>query len=723
MSAFLLVAALLSGTVEDSAGRPLAGATIEVASVRSVRSSTDGRFSLDLPPGEYQVRFAHPGFRGETRRMRAGELVVVRLQPVVEETITVSGIRADAVTPVTKTDIDRHSIERNYHQQDIPLLMRDAPSIHAYAESGVGGSGYSYITMRGMSPTRINFTLDGVPLADSEDMATYFADFPDLAHSLQSIQIQRSAGTSTVGSASFAGSVNLQSIDLSQTESAHARVAGGSFGNRFGTVGYQSGELPGGFALYTRASWNESDGFRDSSGIRQRNLFVSAAKQTGTSQIKLTGFTGHEWQQLSFYATDAGTLETDLRANPLQPEEKDSFGYDLAQLQYLRALGDDTNMTASVYYQRGYGWYRLFDDGFARTGLRQYGLDGLLLGSMVTLERRAGPFTANYGLHVNRFEREHTRDLVDGARDYFNYGVKSEANAFAKVSYDRGAMHLYGDAQLRHAGFSYHGEVDIEPIDWTFFNPRLGVRYALSPRASVYASTGYSTREPARNDMFFGEDNASVAHDLRAVRPERVLNVEAGIDITMSRLALAANVYSMEFRNEIALTGELSEIGLPLRRNVDRSYRRGIELDATAQATQSVRLRTTANVSRNRIATWLTYRNVEPLLTPPVLLNQAIEYTPSPRFGAGLVARYVAESYLDNANDEALVTPSYVVVDGNVSISLGRLLSAGDPRLSVQVNNLFDNDRIYASGYAFDGVPYYFPQATRNFVVMLDFRL
>src|SRR5438270_3606959 len=183
-------------------------------------------------------------------------------KPKLEESIVVSGIRADETTPVTKSNIERVDIARDYHQQDIPLLMTETPSINAYTESGIGSSGYAYITLRGVSPTRINFTLDGVPLADSEDMATYFADFPDLARSLESIQIQRGVGTSTVGSASFGGSVNLESIDLAPKSSTDARVSGGAYGQRFATVGYQSGYTPGGFALYSRLSVNHTDGFR-----------------------------------------------------------------------------------------------------------------------------------------------------------------------------------------------------------------------------------------------------------------------------------------------------------------------------------------------------------------------------------------------------------------------------------------------------------------------------
>lgn len=719
------MAATLRGTVTDNAGRPAAGATV-VVGAQQVVTDDSGVFAFDVPDGQYLLRVTHPGFAAVTRKVAAGSTADVQLQPAFSETMVVAAIRAEAATPVTKTDIDREEIERHYHGQDVPLLLRDTPSIHAYSESGVGGAGYSYISLRGVSPTRINFTLDGVPLADSEDMGTYFADFPDLARSLESVQIQRGAGTSTVGSPSFGGSVNLESISLSQESQTTATLGGGSFGNRQVSVGWQSGALANGLSIYSRVSYLESDGFRDNSGMRQRNLFLSAAKQLGDAQLKLTGFSGHEDQQLSFYATDLDTLRTNPRANPLTPDDRDSFGYDLAHLQYIRPLGAGSDMTASVYYQRGYGWYRL--------GGARYGLDGMLLGAMATWSRTAGAWRVNSGVHVNRFKRDHTLD-----DDYANYGVKGEANVFSKLSRDLGRWLLYADMQLRHTDFEFHGDVAIPAKSWTFFNPKLGARVELSPRSGAYISGGTSTREPARNDFFHGEDNPTVAYDLGAVRPERVVDFELGWDYRTSRIEIAANVYAMEFRSEIAATGELSDIGLPLRRNVDRSSRRGIELDATWQATPMIRLRTNANLSRNRIGKWtqfydvydadfafagsrpITYRDVEPLLTPPVIVNQAIEVTPSPRLSLGGVGRYVARSYLDNTND--LETPAFFVMEANVSYAL-----TSWARASLQVNNLLDNDRVYASGYSYPfiagdtvtGTPYYYPQAGRNAVLLLN---
>jgi len=740
--AFLLVfpvvvsAATLRGVVRAVDGHPVANANVEVNGVHAT-TDAEGRFAIDIATGAYTVVVTRSGFQPVAMNAATDADVVITLRPGLAESIVVSGIRAEAKTPVTKSDVDRATIQRDYYGQDIPLLLRDTPSIDTYAEAGVGGSGYSYITLRGISPTRINFTLDGVPLADSEDMTTYFADFPDLARSLQSIQVQRGVGTSTVGSPSFGGSVNLESLAPSSEQSTSAEIGIGSFGTKTATVGYQSGSLPGGYAFYTRLSADQSNGFRESSGYRARNLFVSASKQNEDSQLRLTGFTAHEWTQQSFLAVDSDTLKQNLRANPFGPNDRDSFGYDLAQLQYLRAISQSTNMTASAYYQRGYGWYRLGDS--------RYGLDGLLLGSLVTLSTTHGPWTANYGLHVNNFRREHTLDdEVSDDRAYFNYGTKSEANAFAKFSYDAGRWHLYSDMQLRTADFHYHGDVPIDPIRWTFFNPKLGARYDLTPSSGVYASAGLSRREPARSDLFGGEDNASVSYDLHAVRPERLLDFEGGWDYRGASASVHANVYAMEFRNEIASTGELSEIGALLRRNVDRSYRRGIEVEYSWQAATRVRLRGNANLSHNRIHSWtqfydvydeagnitgsepITFHDVNPVLTPSLIVNQTIELAPSSKTTVGLTARHVGRSYLDNTNNGSFTAPAFTTFEASAGIAL-----AHNMNIRVQINNLLNDRRVFPSGYSYlfltpqrtiEGISYYYPQATRNATVMVDFR-
>jgi len=116
------------------------------------------------------------------------------------------------------------------------------------------------------------------------------------------------------------------------------------------------------------------------------------------------------------------------------------------------------------------------------------------------------------------------------------------------------------------------------------------------------------------------------------------------------------------------------------------------------------------------------------LLTPTVLLTQSIDWAPMRRFAIGGVLRYSNRSYLDNTNDARFVTPAWTTVDGSASYEVTRAI-----RVTVRVNNIFDARRVYPSGYSYqfitqpssaiDGISYYYPQATRNAVVLVDFKL
>ncbi|MCZ6726747.1 MAG: TonB-dependent receptor, partial [Acidobacteria bacterium] len=380
--------------------------------------------------------------------------------------------------------------------------------------------------------------------------------------------------------------------------------------------------------------------------------------------------------------------------------------------------------------------------------LLEFGIDQSFVGSRVTLSKSTERLSTTVGVHFNDFGGDHTLD-VGGSRIYENTGLKETANAFGKVELPLGRWLFFGDLQLRWAAFSYRGDVDLEPVDWRFIDPKIGVRRALSHRMSVYASLGRAQREPARLDMLQGEDNATVAIDLEAVRPEKVLDLEVGINLETPRLTLEANVYAMEFTDEIALTGELSEVGLPLRRNVDDSYRRGLEVDLKWLASSSWSLLLSGNLSHNRISEWtqyydvfdeqgawigsepITYKDVPPLLSPETILNLGVEWTRrESRFA--LMGRYVADAHLDNTGLGEFRLPSYTNFDLRASVDLGRWWSAGSPRITVFVNNLLDSDQQFPSGYSYqfinrdgagrdslDGIPFYYPLATRNVVLAL----
>jgi iron complex outermembrane receptor protein len=675
----------------------------------------------------------------------------VVLMPSVEEAMTVIGIRAGEEVPVTKRNLDRAEIETLSYGQDVPALLQYTPSMTWYSDSGIG-SNYSYFSMRGIQQTRINMTFDGAPLNDPAEHAVYFNNFHDFANTVDSIQIQRGVGTSSVGSPSYGGSVNFASGPAAPTREGDLRLILGSYDTRRASVAYESGILDNGLAVSGRLSFADTDGYRDNSGTKQRTLFFNAGWQGERSSLKLVSFLGNVETQLAFLAVDPATLRENRRFNPLDEAERDDFGQDFAQLQYTRAFGNNTLLTASLYYNGADGWFRLWADPETKTELLQFGIDQAFVGSMVTVSRSGDRLSTTLGVHYNDFAGDHTLDTEE-SRIYENTGFKQTANAFGKIEYELGRWLLFGDLQLRWAEFSYDGDIDLGSVDWTFLDPRIGVRRVVSPQMSVYASVGRAQREPSRMDLVLGEDNATVPHDLEAVRPEEVLDFEVGVDLNTPRLALQANLYAMEFTDEIALTGELSEIGLPLRMNVEDSYRRGLEVDLGWRMSRAWSILHSANLSRNRISEWtqfydvydeqgvwiggepITYRDVPPLLTPGVVLNLGAKWTRR-ETSVALMGRYVADSHLDNTGLDGFRLPAYTNLDLRASIGLGRWWPAAQPKLTLFINNLFDIQDQYPSGYSYqfitressgmdalDGIPFYYPLATRNFVVSLEFDL
>jgi len=751
----------LSGVVRNHSGGPVVGALIEIISADGSRSESisdeSGVWTANVVTA-VSIQIVAPGYRTRSvdpGSVSTGQILEIRLVPsmIVSEEIVVSAVRAEKRTPITKRDMRREEIEASYYGQDVPALLSQTPSITTYSDSGLAGSGYSYFSLRGISQTRINMTLDGAPLNDPAENALYFANFTDFASSVESIQIQRGVGTSTVGSPSYGGSVNFASISHLPESELSAMLSAGSFGTRRASLAYHSGDVGAGLSFYGRASFNESDGFRDRSGVRQHTLFVSGERRNDESLLRVTAFSGREKSQLAFLAVEETALENDLRFNPLSSEEQDSFGQDFVQLQYIRALGARSSITGSVYYNGQPGWFTIWDDPAARSNLQRFSIDGYFYGSMLSFTYDSDRLNLTAGLHANRLSRDHFLH-IDGIQQYTNYARKEELNTFIKGGFDTGFWHLYADGQVRRAEFGYQGDIRIEPVSWTFFNPRIGARYQQSPGWSAYASAAAASREPSRTDLLAGEDNATVQHDFRSVRPERVVDIEAGADFKAGPFDAAVNVYFMEFRNEIAATGELSEIGLPLRRNVGRSFRRGVEIELRYQPWPRWSLIHSSNFSRNRIREWTqfldvydsegsfldnkarVYRDVAPLLTPEVVINQQIEYSRPGGARLALSGRYLAESFLDNTNREGLVTPSFFNVDLSASVPLRRIWRGGSPALRLQLNNALDNHRIYPSGYSYvflerdersedveRGIPYFYPSATRNLLVSVEFRL
>jgi iron complex outermembrane receptor protein len=641
------------------------------------------------------------------------------------ERVMISALRASGAAPISQKTLTQADLEPRYFGQDVPLLLQGAaPSLTSYAETA-NYWGYSYIRLRGIDQSRINLTLDGIPLNDPEDQVLYFADFPDLANSLRSVQVQRGVGTSSNGTAAYAGSINMETISLaSSPRSAEVQLEGGSFGAKRVSAEFQSGLLPSRFAAYARVSALRTDGYRYHSGVDGRSAFVSAGYFGDRDIVKATVTTGTMRDTMAYLAVAAADLDTNRRINPLTPRERDGFSERLAALAYTRLLTPSSSLSTTVYRISTSGDYDVLIDS-----LDNFNLKFAWVGLTSDWAYRRDAVQLDVGVNGSSYARDHSAyqrpDLTDPL--YFNTGHKQDASAFAKLAYTAGPATLFGDLQARHAHFRYtpdaHAAIAEQTIDWSFINPKAGVTYAVSRPLALYASYGQNTREPARSDMFAGFDNLDTSNvsfvgSLDRVKPERVHDLEAGLTYRGGSFDAQANLYSMDFRNEIAPIGALSYIGLPLRKNVGASYRRGIETDVAYHGISRLLLSANLSASMNRIREYtdstgdvpVTYRDVQPLLTPRLVTFERAQFAATRNLNVALETRYQSRSFLQNTGDSRFVLPAAFNLDGSLSWRVRQY------EILVRGNNL-TNSKKYGSGYASGGVSYYYVVPPRNLFV------
>jgi iron complex outermembrane receptor protein len=623
--------------------------------------------------------------------------------------VAVEAVRGTPTTPISQTTLTKSDLTDKNFGQDMPFLLATTPSITVVSDGG-GYNGYQYMRLRGIDQTRINMTLNGVPLNEPEDQGAYFSNFADFTASMQSVQVQRGVGTSSNGTASFGGSVNFESINPFEP---HRAI---EFSPNF-MKAVEAGVVIGRTGVYARHTNQDITGFRDHSGNSSKSTYFTSLSVFDRTSLRLTGMQGTSDNQMAYLASSLAAIRINPRDNPLSEDETDHFAQNFLSGEVTRQLAPDHSLSLTGYWNTLQGYYGV---NIPDAQLK-FGLQSSWKGALVTYRFTGERVRVDLGGHANSYRRYHSLD--DGAA-YSNHGDKTEQSVFAKVDYAvTRRLNLIADAQVRFTGFEYFPS-DNSPVDgsvdWRFFNPKIGVTFRPSPVSKVYASYGENSREPTRTDLLGGADdidntNRADIVPFTRVRPERVRDVEIGGEHRASDYAISGNVYVMSFHDEIAPIGKLSFLGLPLRKNVDRSYRTGVELDGLVKPTEKLTVTTNFSVSRNRIAEYTddasgkTYHNVRPYLTPEVLANTQWTYALSSVLGVYFAERYVGPSQLDNTESQFIV-PSAALLDVGTNVALGPLF------VGVRVTNLF-NKLTYAGGYT-DGVqPYYFVQQTRNWTL------
>ncbi len=649
------------------------------------------------------------------------------------ESVIIRATRAPAASPAARAVITREELQRTNAGQDAPLLLQATPSITAYSDAG-GFSGYSYVRFRGLDQTRLNITVDGVPLNDPEDQVLYFSNVPDLLGSMSSVEVGRGVGASTFGTAPFAGSLNFESMPLATTpRGGQADVTGGSFGTWRTSVQGATGVGRNGMAAYGRFTRQGTEGYRRHSGNDAWSGFGSAGWFGTRDAVKLTVMGGLSGTRLAYYAAPESDLATDRRANPVTAAEGDRFHQEMVSLRYSRAIADGLDGTLLAYRNSAAGAYDVYfgDDSAGRPTYGNFGLSHVWQGLTAAFTWTRADWTAVLGGTASDYHRDHwlamRPDLATTL--YANRGVKRDAAAFAKGTWRHGAWSVGGDLDVRYVHFLYqpsdNAGIHAQPVTWSFVNPKGGVRWDDGGALAWYANAGRSWREPARSDLLAGADdiNAQNVNDLlpfSRVHPEKVDDYETGVVWRRGGSTWTLNAFDMEFHNEIAPIGKIALTGAPLRKNVPSSYRRGLELDGVVEFAGGDALEGNATVMNARIAEYndesagVTYRDIVPLLTPPLIANLRWRHDAGRLAGGALrtslAGRHVAAMHLANDGNAALSVPPYSMLDASLE------WDTHATSLRVDINNLL-NAGAYAAGYTDGRRRYLFPIATRNVLV------
>lgn len=614
--------------------------------------------------------------------------------------------RATPTTPVTFLNIDKKTLQEKNIGQEPSFLLSETPAITVYSDAG-NQQGYSYYRLRGMDQTRINTTLDGMPLNEPEDQGAYFSNYPDILNSVSRIQLQRGVGTSKNGAASYAGSVQLFSPNLSDTASRTLGVGYGSY-NSFRVFGEYNSGIKNRKALYVRASEVYTDGYKRHAFNNSQSVFISGGLFYNKSTWKLNVMAGHQQNGMAWLPVADSLIAKDRRSNANTKAEKDEFFQGLVQLQHNWQPGTHSTLTSSVYYtylKGGFDVNNAINEDAAAL-LFNYGFRSHFTGFFSNYTLQYDRFKWTTGVHGNVYNRQHT-GTEQSVELYQNKGFKNEVSGFSKIEYYLHRFSFYADLQYRYATFNYHGSVAFTPIHWHFLNPKGGINFAVNPQTNIYYSIGRTGREPTRNDIFGGNDDLPadstgkpviVNHD-----PESVLDHELGIRWQRERLNVQLNAYYMDFKNEIVLNGQLGPNGLLLTNKVNKSFRTGLELSASYQLYPSLRFTNNSSFNYSRIKEAST--TFHPVLTPALIVNQDVAYLRA-RWLLGVTGRYQSASYIDFANSATI--KGYVLMNARLQYSLTRYT------ISLFVNNL-TNTRYYNNGsVAADGTRQYFVQAPRN---------
>ncbi|MGB2138305.1 MAG: TonB-dependent receptor [Flavobacteriales bacterium] len=722
------------------------------------------------------------GFLAISLGLNAQQKDTLIVYPDLQE-VHINALRATPQTPMSYSNIGAQQLDEQNLGQDIPYMLSLTPSVVTTSDAGAG-IGYTGFRVRGSDPTRINVTIDGIPLNDPESQGVWWVNMPDFTSSVEDIQIQRGVGTSTNGAGAFGASINLKTQSLRAKPYATTSNTIGSYSTLKNNVEFGTGLLADKFTLDGRLSRISSDGYIDRATSDLKSLYLSGAYYGTDEVLKLSVISGKEKTYQAWNGVPLSYLDDDsLRTynSYTYENETDNYWQDHYMLHYNKQLANSGTFNLGLHFTHGEGYYEQYKNGqdFADYGLnnvivgndtltetdliRRKWLDNDFYGAVFSYNNRKDKLDYTIGGGWNTYDGRHygvvrwaeyaSNSQIDHIY-YDNDGIKTDFNLYAKGHYQYSDdVTVYADLQHRQIDYSFLGKDENgaernDTVNFEFFNPKFGAYYQIDNKSSAFASFAIANREPNRSDFVESSPNSRPLH-------ETLYDTEVGYKMEGSNFAFSATAYYMIYENQLILTGKINDVGAYTRENVDYSERKGIELEAGVKINPKWSWSANATFSENTIAhyteyvdnwdTWgqesKSYSNTSIAFSPDMIWASQLDYQFKDNIEVQFISKYVDEQFIDNTSSDDRKLDAYLVHHARLIWDIESELFKS-ARLSLQVNNLLDEKYVnnaWVYRFKSDGYdprpddPYvtanseggydmagYFPQAKRNFLLGLS---
>lgn len=754
--------------IDASTAKPLFGANITIRGT-SLGSTTDadGEFTIgNVKAGMYELRASFVGYASLRKEVIVAgggvAFLTFSLSPseIIGQPIVVSATRGrERETPATFSTLEREHIRERYSTQDIPVLLSELPSTTFYSEAG-NGIGYTYLNIRGFDARRIAVMVNGIPQNDPEDHNVYWLDIPDIAASVEDIQVQRGAGSAFYGSPAIGGSVNLVTNNFGRERLFQLSGGVGSYNTRRYSALFNSGLIDNQYAIHGRLSKILSSGYRERSWVDFNSYFLGLIRYDEKMTTQVNFYGGPVSDHLAFYGIPKADVKDreKRRANPIQGDDEiENFSQPHYELFHEWRLSEDLTLNNTLFLMLGDGFFD-YDGSWAPYSYfritRQNGFDitgdpdtlymsRALIHAVVsnrqwgwlprvTFSHENGEFIAGAELRLHRSEHWGNLKRADmlpvvlpANYRYYDYkGAKDIVSLYAQELYrfrpDLTGMFSVQYAYNRYRLFDEKYVGTDFSVPYHFVNPRVGLNYNLDENWNSYISLAYTSREPRLKNLYdaaeastpeswgaivpqFGPKPAGgFDFSTPLVKPERLLDVEFGGGFTHERLKVFANLFWMEFTDEIVKSGQVDRFGQPITGNAERTRHIGVEFSARAKLTDEFEVSGNATFSRNRFVRHTDYSTGVPLNLkrnpiagfPDVLGNLRVSYRYE-NLLLSLSGRYVGKQYTDNFKDEQNTVDAYFVSDALLAYKIMNVFDNVGLELKLHVNNIFDT--LYAA--------------------------